>query len=242
MSDQPAPLIARRSASDVNMPLRESDGNGTIGYIWKGWTEMPQEDGSMTGAWASDSVAGRFLMAMKVGNFQSRAAEYAGVAAETIHRWLRTGRDHMPDDVSDGVDLAELDPEWRPYVQLVFDLRKSEAQSEVELVTLWRSAAKDDWRAARDLLARRHPERWKERVGSEISGRDGGPVQMVAVTDAELARTISENPEARRLASELLAQIAPAAPPDMPPEEGDDGDEDIEDAELVERLSPDAPE
>lgn len=242
-----APLIAARSASDVYKPLRSAERGGAVSLIWNGWTEMPGTNG-LVGGWTSDSVTGRFLSAMKIGNFQNRAAEWAGVGRKTITTWLGIGRDALavdhPDlDVDDveTVDLAQFDPGLRPYVWLVFELRKADAHSEVELVTLWRSAAKDDWRAARDLLARRHPGRWKERVGSEVSGPGGGPVQMMAVTDAEIARSIAENPKARQLASALLAELVPASPPgiDDHGEAVEMPDEDDEDAEVLSRWAGD---
>jgi hypothetical protein len=34
------------------------------------------------------------------------------------------------------------------------------AVAEVRLVRLWRTQAAKDWRAAKELLIRRHPERW----------------------------------------------------------------------------------
>jgi hypothetical protein len=218
-----APLISPRSQSDVSRPLRRATQDGAVAMIWNGWTEIPTPQG-LTGGWTGESVAGRFLAAMKVGNFQNRAAEWAGVSARTIQTWLRIGRDHIDDDAP-VVDLATVDEEFRPYVWLVLELRKAEAHSEVELVTLWRSAAKDDWRAARDLLGRRHPQRWKERVGSEVSGANGGPVQLMAVSDVELARQIAANPKARSLATELLAELAPVAPVDVDIDEDDNVEE-----------------
>ena len=197
--------VQRSRGSEVASPIMEHGG-----LIWRGWSEKETIEG-LAGQWEGSCVTGRFLAAMRAGNYQNAAAQWAGISPETMQRWLRTGREHMPDDM-DALDLREIDPEFRPYVWLVQEYYRAEAHGEVELVTLWKNAAKEDWRAARDLLARRHKERWMDRTGSEISGPGGGPIPMVAVTDAEVARQIAEDPEARKLASELLARVVGESP------------------------------
>jgi hypothetical protein len=43
-------------------------------------------------------------------------------------------------------------------------LHQAELDCEAALVKKWHDAAPDDWRAARDLLARRFPDRWGREV------------------------------------------------------------------------------
>jgi hypothetical protein len=40
----------------------------------------------------------------------------------------------------------------------------------VALVAAWKQQAQTDWRAAKELLARRHPDQWADRTRHELSG------------------------------------------------------------------------
>jgi hypothetical protein len=42
----------------------------------------------------------------------------------------------------------------------------------------WQAAIPGDWRAARDFLARRHPDRWGSRERHELTGADGSPIHF----------------------------------------------------------------
>lgn len=137
---------------------------------------------------------------------------------------------------------------WEPHevllVELVDELERAESEAELRLVTQWNKAADQDWRAAMTLLARRHPERWADqsKVKSEVSGPDGGPIEVSQ--RADLARAIAEDPEARQLASNLLAKVAPSGPvwlqgADLDESDGEDdlGDE-LDQMHAVEADSP----
>ena len=52
------------------------------------------------------------------------------------------------------------------------ELEQAELDCESALVKKWHDAAPDDWRAARDLLARRFPDRWGREV-EEMPAYDG---------------------------------------------------------------------
>jgi hypothetical protein len=54
----------------------------------------------------------------------------------------------------------ELPPEEAPYLELLESVTRAQAEAEVAAVSAWRSAWSQDWRAARDYLARTSPERW----------------------------------------------------------------------------------
>lgn len=179
------------------------------------------------GTWRDDAPAGRAVSAIKVGNRMEAAAEWAGIHPSTLHKWLQIGRDAEP---SPDFDRNEIELEKRPYVDFWRACSGAEAHAEVELVTLWRSAARTDWRAARDLLARRFPKKgWIEQRGLEVTGPDGGPVQIANVTDAALAKAIAADPKAIELANALLARIAPVAPPNaVAPDKEQPADDDVE--------------
>jgi hypothetical protein len=88
------------------------------------------------------------VMAVAEGCPLGSACAAAGVSATAGYEWLRRGRGQG------------ARPNAPVYAQFADALARAEAESEAALVRHWYVAAASDWRAARDLLARRFPERW----------------------------------------------------------------------------------
>lgn len=110
--------------------------------------------------------------AIQTGCYYETAAQLGGIDKTTFWRWMRAG------------EKAETG-EFRDFYQAVL---AAEADAEVRAVELWRSGMADNWQAARDFLARRHPERWgpMERTVGAGSGREDyeEPVDDPAVVDS----------------------------------------------------------
>jgi hypothetical protein len=141
--------------------------------------------------WKAESPAGKAIRAIRSGNYREIAAEAAGISRSSLFSWLERGRDHVEDDPVSSSDEA--------YVDFLHAVTRAERASEVSLVQKWEAAANRDWRAARELLARRHPSRWgaKEDRRVELSG-------SVEVSQGEIARRISEDPKKLEVAMALL--------------------------------------
>ena len=138
--------------------------------------------------------AARVLAAIADGNHKHVAARLAGVHPETVSNWLKRG-----EAASTGV-FAEF-----------FDgFTRAEAAAEAKAIRAWQEAISQDWRAARDFLARRFPERWADRSRVELTGRDGGPV-----------RTADAEPDLSRLTVEELTALE-ALSEKIHPASGDD--------------------
>ncbi len=88
------------------------------------------------------------------------ACNLSGVAYSTYRNWM--------------VAAAEegADPEL---VEFLERITRAETRAEARLANQWLSKTADDWRASRDYLARRWPERWASKM--EIAGPQGGPVE-----------------------------------------------------------------
>jgi transposase len=99
------------------------------------------------------AVEERIVAAVGAGNYLEAAARSAGISASTLYRWLERG---------------EREP--GPYREFREAVRRAEAESEVHAVAVIRRAMSDDWRAALALIERRHPERWRRRQITELSG------------------------------------------------------------------------
>lgn len=101
-------------------------------------------------------VKKRLIDAIKAGNYIEPACRFAGIAPATFYRWMERGA-----RASSG--------EFREFWE---ELTRAEAEAEARMVAQWQAQIPQDWRAARDFLARRFPERWasKDKIDLEHSG------------------------------------------------------------------------
>lgn len=92
----------------------------------------------------------RILQAIRGGNFREVAAQWAGIAPETLSRWL-----------------ARPESRFVTFRQAVLE---AEQQAEIRAVALILKAAETDPRNAQWWLERKFPERWgrRERVDVEL--------------------------------------------------------------------------
>jgi hypothetical protein len=135
--------------------------------------------------WDDKSPAGKCLIAVRQGSTRRDSALFGGVSKSLLHEWIQRGELHEHDD--------PVPEEEQAFVEFVDALTRAEANSNVELVALWRSHAKDDWRAAKELLARRNPAEWGQRV--ELETHHSGEVTTGAF-DPVLTAKILASPEA----------------------------------------------
>ena len=97
------------------------------------------------------------------------ACRLSGISYETYRCWMR---DAMKEDA---------DPDL---INFLHTIAQAESQAEVTLINKWLNKTKGDWRAAKEYLARRWPERWAERKQLEHIGPGGGPIQGTLIVVA----------------------------------------------------------
>jgi hypothetical protein len=165
-----------------------------------------------SGEWDPESPVGKLLVAMRIGAYAKEACGYGGLRLNQVVGWMRVAQQALPDDPDEDPPRASYPVEVRAHVDLLFRLTTAESSAVVEAIGFWRKAMADDWRAVRDWLARRHATEWKETTGRELTGGDGGPVEVEAIL---IARKVAEHPVARAHASAALAEIAGSIPPDV---------------------------
>ena len=100
----------------------------------------------------------KFLLAIRTGATIEVAANTAGIRPSTVYEWMRRGQ---------GTDSRPTAPEFAEFAD---EVQKAIADSEMILLTRWNQATRTDWKAARDLLARRFPERYAltQKVSLEV--------------------------------------------------------------------------
>ena len=104
----------------------------------------------------------RIVQAISAGNYYEAASVYGGIDYSTFRLWMQRG-----EAASSGL--------FRDFFEAV---KRAEAEAEVRTVAQWQAQVPEDWRAARDFLARRYPSRWGPTEHHEVTGKDGGPMQV----------------------------------------------------------------
>lgn len=122
----------------------------------------------------------RIISALRAGNYQDTAAQYAGIGVSTFYRWMEQGSEP---------DAPALYREFREAVE------NARAEAEVRHVALITQAAQSGtWQASAWYLERSHPQRWGRFQRTEITGRDGGPVEIDAVVlERKIAEVLGED-------------------------------------------------
>lgn len=154
---------------------------------------------------ATDARKDALLNALRAGNTRQAAAAFAEISRMTFYRWL------------------ESDATFRDSVE------KAEADAEVRFAShVARAATNGTWQAAAWWLERRRPADFALRSRVEMTGKDGGPIESVNITDGlspeekrrlrdRLARSVRGESDAQAAGGDAGgagAPVDPAATPD----------------------------
>ena len=144
----------------------------------------------------TDTVT-RITQAVSSGSTREDAAAYAGVGRSTLHAWLAEARDL--DKNPDGRPTTPTERQ-RLCLDLLDGVERGDGQIAVLMVGRVVAASATSWQAAAWWLERR---RWadygrKDFLRSEVTGRDGEPLESVSPRDVladRLARLLPAEPE-----------------------------------------------
>lgn len=117
----------------------------------------------------TSEVKARLVQAIEAGNYYEAACGYAGITYTTFRNWMIKG-----ENAKSG--------KYREFFEAI---TRAETVAEVRMVAQWQQHMPEDYRAIRDFLERRFPERWgrKDKVQQEISGPNGQPVEVEMEVD-----------------------------------------------------------
>ena len=101
-------------------------------------------------------VQERICNAIRAGNYYEASCAYAGVDYTTFRLWMQKGEKAKSGKFFDFFDAVT----------------KAQADAEVFLVANWKKHVPEDWRAAKEMLARRFPERWGPKDKIDITSGD----------------------------------------------------------------------
>jgi transposase-like protein len=109
--------------------------------------------------------------ALEAGNYIETACDYVGINRATLYRWLSE---------------AEQDGAKPIYRELSDTVTRSRAIAEMRNVLKIQQAAEDSWQAAGWWLERSLPKKWGRQQKVELSGADGGAINVSLDARAKL--------------------------------------------------------
>lgn len=126
------------------------------------------------------------------GNFREAACKRAGISDRTLRKWMDRGRRELEDlekDLApdDDLDMSQLSPHAK------FMLRVEEAEANVEHGLVKSLVFDEDARPEdkRWFLERRWNKRYGKNARVELTGKDGGPVEVADARQTLLSRLSS---------------------------------------------------
>lgn len=93
-------------------------------------------------------VQEKICHAIREGNYYEAACAYAGIGYSTFRMWMVKGE-------------KAKSGKYREFVEAV---KRAEYEAEARMVALWQEHMPGDYRAIRDFLERRYPQRWGKRL------------------------------------------------------------------------------
>lgn len=146
----------------------------------------------------TEGVQRRIESAIRTGAYPETAARAAGVSERSFYRWMERGEaEQVRRDSYDAEHptLTEEEKEKRaieqPFVHFWQSIQKALAEAEILVVGKVYQGGKD-WQSKAWIAERRWRERWGRTTRTELTGADGGPVQVASVPAAELLALADE--------------------------------------------------
>lgn len=112
----------------------------------------------------------RLVAFLRAGNYVETAAACAGIHKDTFYEWCKKGRKGE-----------------EPFAAFVEVVDKAIAESEARDVALIGKAATVNWQAAAWRLERKMPHKWGRHERHELTGANGGPIEMHSLDDITAA-------------------------------------------------------
>ena len=126
-------------------------------------------------------VQDRICHLLRYGNYVETAAAACGITKTILYSWMKRGAEHkaprMYKEFLDAIEEAMAEGENRDLVNIeraasgspaVFDNNGNQIRQE----------RKSNWTASAWRLERRHPTRWGHLQKLELTGKNGGPVEI----------------------------------------------------------------
>jgi hypothetical protein len=144
------------------------------------------------------------------GESITATCKFTGISIATFHNWRKRGEDLIDRArlTTSGVPRPEQD-----YVRWALEVNRARAITESRLRALAEEGAKKDGRVALMMLERMFPASWSERSRLEVTGAEGGPIEIMPAR--ELIRQHIEQTSERLRNGLHVVDVTPQ--PELPP-------------------------
>ncbi|CAK1305283.1 terminase [Burkholderia pseudomallei] len=146
----------------------------------------------------------------KLGATDSELSDFFGVAEKTLNNWKRQHPEFLQ-SIKSGKSLADAE-----IADSLFNRAKGYEHDDLDLRVIGGKLRKTkirkhyapDTTAAIFWLKNRQPEKWRDVTKTEITGRNGGPIETHELSDAERASRITALLDAARARRAGQASVA----------------------------------
>jgi len=128
------------------------------------------------------------------GNFDKVVIEYLGISHESWYGWLRDG------------ERDKLEGKSNMKVEFFDRIKKAQSGAEMRAVSGILQAGRNNWTAYAWFLERKYGVRWGKKETHQLTGADGGPIEIVDAKEKllEEIRMIRENRERAELEEKVV--------------------------------------
>lgn len=135
------------------------------------------------------------INSLKNGAYVETACAYSGIGTSSVYRWIERGK--AEDERLQNGDTPN--PEETPYWEIWDAIEKARSEAMLRNITLIQTAAQSgSWQAAAWFLERTNPKLYGRRNYNELTGADGGALEVALSVDdlnAKIASLMGEHNE-----------------------------------------------
>ena len=123
-----------------------------------------------------DEAAPVIIGYIRRGNTYECASGCARISYFTFNNWMKQGEEDGKNGLTDS-----------KFFKFLQDVRQAEKDAENEVLGYWRDAMPQNWQAAKEFLARRHPKSWAsaERLDVTSNGETVGRAFFLPMKDQD---------------------------------------------------------
>jgi hypothetical protein len=134
---------------------------------------------------------------LRAGAYIDDACKSVGISTTTFYNWLQRGNQQR-EKLNAGL---ETDPDEEQFLQFLDAVETADAEGIIgHLMNIDHAAKNGTWQASAWILERKQPKKWGRYDRTEITGADGGPIQINISTE-ELERKVTRILERREIES-----------------------------------------
>lgn len=132
---------------------------------------------------------------LRAGAYVDDACRSVGISHTTFYNWLQRGNVQR-ERLNAGLEIEEDESKFLDFLEAV---EEADAEGIIgHLMNIDHAAKNGTWQASAWILERKQPRKWGRFERTEISGPEGGPIQINVSTE-ELERKVARILERREL-------------------------------------------